>query len=137
MMDKKNVLFVCVGNSGRSQIAEAFFNHLTPANFKATSAGTKPASRVSSNVIQVMREVGIDINDAKPKQLTPEMVKKADKIILMGCIDQASCPAFILEDKSKLEDWRIPDPKDEPIERVREIREQIYARILELVQTLG
>ena len=81
----KTVLFVCVGNAGRSQMAEAFFNHLASGKDKAMSAGTKPASAVDPRTIDVMREVGIDISGNKPKALTMEMLEQADRVITMGC----------------------------------------------------
>ncbi|MBI5252871.1 MAG: arsenate reductase ArsC [Euryarchaeota archaeon] len=122
------VLFVCVGNSARSQMAEAIFNKIAGKK-EAQSAGTQPADKVSSKAIAVMREIGIDISMRKPKLLTREMVEKTEKIITMGCLDSASCPLFLLEDKSKLEDWKIEDPRDKPIEKVREIRDEIKRRV--------
>ncbi len=117
------VLFVCVGNAARSQIAEALFNQRAPANFTAMSAGTQPAESVSSKAIEAMKEIGIDISKAKPKLLTQEMVEKADRIITMGCINQSSCPAFLIKDKSKLEDWVIEDPRGKPLQKVRKVRD--------------
>ncbi len=130
------VLFVCVGNSGRSQMAEAIFNHVAPKNMQAMSAGTRPAARVSRKTVEVMREIGLDISTAKPKKLTPEMVEEADKIITMGCLNESSCPAFLLKDKTKLDDWKIEDPKDLSLEKVREIREQIADKVMDLISEL-
>ncbi len=130
------VLFVCVGNSGRSQMAEALFNSVAPKNIVAVSAGTKPARRVSRKAARVMREIGLDISAAKPKLLTPEMADGAEKIITMGCIEESACPVFLLKDKSKIEDWGIMDPKDLPIDKVREIRGEIAERVMELLMEL-
>ena len=130
------VLFVCVGNSGRSQMAEAIFNYVAPKNMRAMSAGTRPAARVSRKTVEVMREIGLDISTAKPKKLTLEMVEEADKIITMGCLNESSCPAFLLKDKTKLDDWRIEDPKDLSLEKVREIREQIADKVMDLISEL-
>jgi arsenate reductase len=130
------VLFVCVGNSARSQMAEAIFNSAAPKGISAMSAGTEPARRVSRKAVRVMREIGLDISAAKPKLLTPGMVDGADKIITMGCLEESSCPVFLLRDKSKLEDWGITDPKDLPIDEVREIREGIADRVMGLLKEL-
>jgi len=125
----KTILFVCVGNSGRSQMAEAFFNHYAQGKAKALSAGTDPAPSVSRTVISVMKEVGIDISDKKPKPLTPEMIDQANLVITMGCGAEAACPASWVETR----DWELEDPKDKPIEKVREIRDEIKARVLKLL----
>lgn len=122
---------MCVGNAARSQMAEALFNKIAGKK-EARSAGTQPAEKVSSKAIAVMREIGIDMSMQRPKMLTREMVEKAEKIITMGCLDSASCPLFLLEDKSKIEDWKIEDPRGKPIEKVREIRDEIRRRVEEL-----
>ena len=126
----KTVLFVCVGNSGRSQMAEAFFNHLAKEKAKALSAGTEPASTVDPTVIKLMKEVGIDISGNKPKPLTPEMIDQANLVITMGCGAEAACPASWVETR----DWGLEDPKDKPIEKVREIRDEIKTRVLNLLK---
>ena len=126
----KTVLFVCVGNAGRSQMAEAFFNHLADGKARAMSAGTKPASEVSPVVIQAMKEVGIDIGSNRPKKLTPEMLDKAERVITMGCGAENVCPATWVE----TEDWELDDPKGQNIEKVREIRDQIKARVEKLLK---
>ncbi|MFH1774415.1 MAG: arsenate reductase ArsC [Methanobacteriota archaeon] len=128
------VLFVCVGNSARSQIAEALFNKIAGKK-EAQSAGTEPAEKVSPKAVEAMREIGTDISMQKPKLLTQEMVEKAEKIITMGCLNSASCPLFLLEDKSKIEDWKLHDPRSKPIEKVREIRDEIGRRVEELAKT--
>ena len=128
----KTVLFVCVGNSGRSQMAEAFFNHLAKGKARAISAGTEPASAVSRTAIEAMREVSIDISKNKPKALTPEMLDRASMVVTMGCGAEAACPASWVE----THDWALEDPKDKPIEKVREIRDEIKAKVVELLKEL-
>ena len=128
----KTVLFVCVGNSGRSQMAEAFFNHLAKGKTKALSAGTEPASVVDPTAVKVMKEVGIDISGNKPKPLTPEMIDQANLVITMGCGAEAACPASWIETR----DWGLEDPKDKPIEKVRQIRDEIKARVINLLQEI-
>ena len=131
----KTALFVCIHNSGRSQIAEAFFNRAAKGNAKGISAGTQPADKLNPMVVQVMKEVGIDISGNKPKALTPEMVESADRMITMGCGDDAAglCPAKIIE----TEDWAIEDPKGKPVEAVRRIRDEIKKKVGVLVRELA
>jgi len=124
------VLFVCVGNAGRSQMAEAFFNQAASGKAMALSAGTKPASAVDPRTIEVMREVGIDISRNKPKALTMEMMDQADRVVTMGCGVEGVCPASFVQ----TEDWQLEDPKGQPIEEVRRIRDEIRARVLRLLQ---
>ena len=126
----KTVLFVCVGNAGRSQMAEAFFNHLANGKARAISAGTKPASAVDPKTIEVMREVGIDISAARPKALTMEMLDQADRVVTMGCGVEGVCPASFVE----TEDWQLEDPKGKPLEEVRRIRDEIRAKVLKLLE---
>jgi arsenate reductase len=126
----KTVLFVCVGNSGRSQIAEAFFNQAASGEARAISAGTKPASAVDPRTIEVMREVGIDISAARPKVLTMEMLEQAERVVTMGCGVEGVCPASFVE----TEDWQLEDPKGKPIEDVRRIRDEIKARVQALLK---
>ena len=128
----KTVLFVCVGNSGRSQMAEAFLNHFAKGQARAISAGTEPASTVDPTVIKVMKEVGIDISGNKPKALTPEMIDQANLVITMGCSAEAACPASWVETR----DWALEDPKDKPIEKVREIRDEIKAMVVMLLKEI-
>ncbi len=128
----KNVLFVCVGNSGRSQIAEAFFNHLAQGKARATSAGTNPANIIDPKVVQIMKEVGLDISSNQPKKLTVEMLNQADKVITMGCGAEKACPATFIE----TEDWELEDPKGQNIERIREIRDQIKTRVEKLIKEM-
>jgi arsenate reductase len=129
----KKVLFVCVGNSGRSQMAEAFFNHLAGGKAQAFSAGTNPASSVDPTVVQLMLEVGIDISEKHPKKLTLEMLDETDRVVTMGCGVEQSCPATFVQ----TEDWGLEDPKGQPVEKVREIRDEIRKRIEELLQGLS
>jgi protein-tyrosine-phosphatase len=127
----KTVIFVCVGNAGRSQMAEAFFNQAAGGKARALSAGTKPASAVDPRTIEVMREVGIDISRNKPKAPTMEMLEQADRVITMGCGVEGVCPASFVE----TEDWQLEDPKGKSIEDVRRIRDEIRAKVLKLLET--
>ena len=131
----KTVIFVCVRNSGRSQMAEAFFNQMAEGKAIALSAGTQPGDKVHPEVIAAMREVGIDISGNKPKILTMEMIEKADKMITMGCGADAGglCPASFIE----TEDWALEDPKDKPLEQVRAIREDIKKRVMNLIREIA
>ena len=118
-------LFVCVHNSGRSQMAEGFFNHLAGGRARAVSAGTTPADRVQPEAVQVMGEVGIDIGRQRPKLLTPAMIAGAARVITMGCGVEGVCPATFVP----TEDWGLDDPQGQPIEKVREIRDEIRRRV--------
>lgn len=124
------VLFVCVENAGRSQMAEAFANKLGRGKIEASSAGTMPADRVNPIVVEVMREKGYDLSRDRPKRVTDQMVLEADEIIVMGCSAEGFCPANLLP---KVKDWAIEDPKDKSIEKVREIRDQIEAKVKALI----
>ncbi len=126
----KRILFVCVENAGRSQMAEAFASHLGKANLVVSSAGNKPASKVNPIVVQVMKEKGIDISMNKSKMLTFQMAQDADLIVTMGCNDQGICPGPFFKPTI---DWKLEDPKGKPIEKVREIRDEIERRVRELV----
>ena len=124
------VLFVCVGNSGRSQMAEAFFNQAASSKARAISAGTKPAGAVDPRTVEVMREVGIDVSVAKPKALTMEMLDQADRVVTMGCGTEGVCPASFVE----TEDWQLEDPKGKSLEEVRRIRDEIKTRVTRLLE---
>jgi protein-tyrosine-phosphatase len=127
----KKVLFVCVENAGRSQMAEAFGRAY---GLEASSAGTVPAEKVNPLVIQVMRERGVSLQ-GKPKTLTEDMVREADLVVTMGCSVQQVCPKPMVEQmEKKLQDWHIEDPKGKPIEDVRKIANQIETRVLELLK---
>jgi len=126
----KRVLFVCVENAGRSQMAEAFAKTYGEGKLEATSAGTMPAKDVNPVVVQVMREKGIDLSGNKPKLIISKMVQEVDMIIVMGCSAEGFCPAPLL---NKVIDWEIEDPKGKPIEKVREIRDQIERKVKALI----
>jgi arsenate reductase len=128
----EEVLFICVGNSSRSQMAEALFNHLARGRAGAVSAGTEPARTLDPNAVAVMAEIGIDISGQKPKALTQEMVDNATRRISMGCGVEESCPAWARPD----EDWDLDDPHHQPIEVVRRIRDQIRSRVEALIREL-
>ncbi len=127
----KTVLFVCVHNSGRSQMAEALLNEMAGGRVRAVSAGTAPAGEVNPVVVAAMKEVGLDISKRKPKLLTLPMIEQADRMITMGCGAEAEtiCPAGTI----KTEDWALDDPMGQPLEKVREIREQVRARVKALL----
>lgn len=121
------MLFVCVHNAGRSVMAEALFNALADGQAEAKSAGTVPGGAPHPAVVEAMREVGVDVSGHLGRLLTDEMVRSADRVITMGCaVDEETCPAVLYAD---VEDWGLPDPKGQPIERVREIREEIRRRV--------
>ncbi len=130
----KTVLFVCVHNSGRSQMAEAFFNKLARGRARALSAGTQPGDKVNPVVVEAMKEAGIDISGNRPRALTMDMVEGADRMITMGCgaDAQAVCPASFIE----TEDWALEDPHGKPIEEVRRIRDEVNQRVTRLVQEM-
>lgn len=131
---KNTILFVCVENAGRSQMAEGFFRKYAPEGYEPASAGTKPISQVNPPAIQVMNEIGIDISKQRSKDLSEDMMRNSDKIINMGCMDKNFCPTLFIP---KVIDWGIEDPKDKPIERVREIRDEIESRIKELATDIS
>jgi arsenate reductase len=127
-----SVLFVCLHNAGRSQMSEALFTRSADGAHQALSAGTTPAGRVYPEVIDVMRELDIDLSDHTPKLLTRELAEPADIIITMGCGDQ--CP-FI--PGKRYIDWELPDPAGQPIEAVRTIRDEIARRVQALITELS
>jgi protein-tyrosine-phosphatase len=122
----KKILFVCVENSGRSQIAEAFVKTYGKGKVEAMSAGTMPAKEVNPIVVEIMLEKGIDLSGNTPKLITNQMVQEADMIIVMGCSAEGFCPAPLL---NKVVDWGIEDPKGKPVEKVREIRDEIEKKV--------
>ena len=130
---EKIILFVCVENAGRSQMAEGFFNKSAPEGYRAVSAGTKPVSQINPDVIDVMRQVGIDISNQKSKEITEDMMRNSFKTVNMGCMDKESCPTLFLPN---VIDWNLEDPKDKPIEKVREIMDEVEQRVKELVASL-
>ena len=125
------ILFLCRQNAGRSQMAEAFFKRLAPEH-EALSAGSAPADRVHPAVVEVMKEVGIDLAGRKPRRVDQAMLDRADHVISMGCDDPAVCDY----PGRKVEDWGIPDPSGKPIDEVRRIRDLLRARVEELVRRL-
>ena len=125
LLDMATVLFVCLQNAGRSQMSQALFVRAADG---AQQAGTTPADQVHPEVVQVMRELDIDLADRTPKLLTPELAQQADIVVTMGCGDQ--CP-FI--PGKRYIDWELPDPAGQPIERVREIRDEIAHRVAQLI----
>jgi len=133
MDDTKNILFMCVENAGRSQIAEAFFKKYAPSKFTAISAGTAPSVHLNPLVVQVMKEIGIDMSKQKPKLLSDSLIKNSSKTINMGCIDKESCPALLVKD---ILDWNISDPKEKSLEDVRKIRDQIKSEVMSLIRSL-
>ncbi len=129
----KKVIFACVHNAGRSQMAAALFNKLgDPSKARALSAGTAPADRVHPVVVAVMQEEGLDLSRAHPQKLTPDLAAGAELLITMGCGDD--CPYL---PGVRRDDWPLPDPKDQPIERVRAIRDDIRARVASLIAREG
>ena len=129
----KTVLFACIHNAGRSQMAAAWFNALAdPALARAVSAGTEPGARVHPEVLESMKEVGIDLSTAQPRKLTPELARESALLVTMGCGE--ACPSV---PGLRREDWPLEDPKGKPLERVRGIRDDIRARITKLLGDLG
>ena len=127
------VIFACVHNAGRSQMAAAFFNAVAdPGRAKAVSAGTEPGDHVHPVVVDVMREVGIDLSGQKPQRLSDDLARGASLLVTMGCGE--SCPYV---PGLRRDDWPLTDPKGRPIEEVREIREEIRTRVAQLVMANG
>jgi arsenate reductase (thioredoxin) len=133
--EKKNplLLFVCVHNAGRSQMAEAFAKRY---GLKASSAGTVPASQVNPIVVEAMKEKGIDISSNVPRVLTSEMIREAGLVVTMGCSVEEACPRPMLAQmQKKLVDWDLPDPRGKPIAEVRKIRDEIEKRVMALSES--
>jgi arsenate reductase len=129
----KRVIFACVHNAGRSQMAAALFNELADrARVVALSAGTEPAERVHPEVVTAMREVGVDLSSAVPTRLTPELAAGATLLVTMGCGE--ACPVV---PGLRRDDWPLPDPKGRAIELVREVRDEIRTRVAALVRSEG
>jgi arsenate reductase len=122
----KTILFACVHNAGRSQMSAAFFNAIAdPAKAVGISAGTEPGVRVHPEVVEAMKEVGIDLSAVKPQLITPKMAAEVNYLVTMGC--GAVCPVI---PQIRREDWPLEDPKGKPVERVRQIRDDIRERVL-------
>jgi arsenate reductase (thioredoxin) len=130
----KRVLFVCVENAGRSQMAEGFFRKYAPRGYATLSAGTKPLGHINPLAIEVMKEVGIDIGNQKSKDITEDMMRDSTKIVNMGCMDKLFCPTLFIPN---VIEWGIEDPKGKPIEKVREIRDDIDRRVRHLAAELN
>ncbi|HMI32636.1 MAG TPA: arsenate reductase ArsC [Propionibacteriaceae bacterium] len=128
MADKPSVLFVCVHNAGRSQIAAGYLNQLSGGEIEVRSAGSEPADKINPIAVQAMAEDGIDIAAERPKILTAEAVKASDVVITMGCGD--SCPYY---PGKRYEDWVIDDPAGQDLDHVRPIRNQIRQRVENLI----
>lgn len=127
------VLFACVHNAGRSQMAAALFGlEADPAKARAISAGTQPGPHVHPEVIDAMREVGVDLSGVRPQRLTDELARQAQVLITMGCGD--ACPVV---PGATRDDWPLEDPKGKPVERVRAIHEEISGRVRALVEARG
>ena len=126
-----HVLFVCLHNAGRSQISQALFERAAEGRHTAESAGTTPADRVHPEVIEAMRELGVDVSQRTPRRLTTEMAERADVVVTMGCGDE--CP--YIPGKRYL-DWDLPDPRGRPLEEVRATRDEIDGRVRLLLEQL-
>ncbi|MFI6834024.1 arsenate reductase ArsC [Kribbella sp. NPDC050241] len=130
-MSKPAVLFVCIHNAGRSQMAAGWLRHLAGDIIEVRSAGSEPANQINPVAVEAMREVGIDITGAVPHILATEDVRHSDVVITMGCGD--ACPIF---PGKRYEDWELTDPAGQPIEVVREVRDDIRGRVEKLVAEL-
>jgi arsenate reductase len=126
-----NVLFVCLQNAGRSQMSQALFAKAAGARHRSRSAGTTPADHVHPEVLEVMRELGIDLADRVPQPLTAELARWADVMVTMGCGDQ--CPSV---PGTRYIDWELPDPAGQPLDEVRATRDEIARRVRELLGAL-
>lgn len=131
MSYKPIVLLVCVHNAGRSQMAAGWLKQIAGDQIEVFSAGSEPADQINPTAVEAMREVGIDISGETPKILTSETVAKADVVVTMGCGD--TCPYF---PGKRYEDWELTDPAGQPIDVVREVRDNIKARIETLISEL-
>ena len=129
----RTVLFVCVHNSGRSQMAEAFFNRMVNSRAIAHSAGTYPGDQVNHTVVKAMAELGMDLSQKQPQLLTQDMLDAAERVITMGCNVEEACPANLVP----TEDWGLEDPKDKPLDRIREIRNEVQRRVEALIREMG
>jgi protein-tyrosine-phosphatase len=126
------VLFVCLHNAGRSQMSEALFTRVAGGEHEARSAGTAPAGRVHPEVVEVMREIGVDLAGRRPRRLSTEMAEWADVVVTMGCGDD--CPYV---PGARYLDWDLPDPKGRPLDAVRDTRDEIERRVSALARELA
>ena len=129
----KNILFVCVENAGRSQMAEAFFKKYAKNSFNVISAGTDPSDNLNPVVVSVMNEIGIDLKNQQPQLLSTSMITNSNKTVNMGCMDKESCPSLFVKD---IDNWNMDDPKGKSIDDVRKIRDQIKHNVLDLLDSL-
>lgn len=129
--ERPSVLFVCVHNAGRSQMAAAYVSHLSEGRVEVRSAGSAPADSINPVVADALAEVGIDISNEVPKVLTVDAVKQSDVVITMGCGD--ACPVF---PGKRYEDWQLADPAGQGLDAVRPIRDEIRARVVQLLSEL-
>lgn len=128
------IAFVCIENAGRSQIAAAFARRMRANGVTVLSGGTRPAPRVHSAVVEVMREVGIDLSHDVPRAITPAELLSSDMVVTMGCAADDVCPATFRGDAV---DWALPDPAGKPIEEVRRIRNEIERRVVALLEEVS
>ncbi|HEY7048459.1 MAG TPA: arsenate reductase ArsC [Jatrophihabitantaceae bacterium] len=131
MSDKPTVLFVCVHNAGRSQMAQGWLTYLAGDTIEARSAGSEPADQINPAAVEAMHEVGIDITTEHPKILTTDAVQQSDVVITMGCGD--TCPIY---PGKRYEDWDLTDPAGHPLDLVRQVRDDIKTRVEQLVRQL-
>jgi arsenate reductase len=133
MPESKKILFVCVENAGRSQMAEGFFRKYAPKGYEPVSAGTKPTPEINPIAVEAMKEIGIDLTKQKPKILTNEMINDSILSVNMGCMDKTECPALFMNNSV---DWNIEDPKGRSLDQVRKIRDNIEQKVREICKTL-
>jgi len=130
-MGRPEVLFVCVHNAGRSQMAAAFLERLSGDTIRVRSGGTQPGDSINPGVVKAMREVGIDLSERRPRPLEDELVREADVVVTMGCGDE--CPVY---PGKRYEDWDLPDPSGRSLKEIREIRDSIEGRVRALRDSL-
>ena len=131
-MPENDVIFVCVENAGRSQMAEAFFRKYAK-NLNVTSAGTKPSSQLNPIVVEAMKEIGINLQSHNPKNISNDLIQNSRTKVNMGCMDKESCPALFVDD---VVNWNITDPKGKSLDEVRKIRDEIELQVKQLVESL-
>jgi arsenate reductase len=132
MADLPTVLFVCIHNAGRSQMAAAWLEHLAPGRVRVLSGGSEPAASLNPQAVAAMAEVGIDLSARSPQPWTEAVIRSADVVITMGCGD--TCPFF---PGRRYEDWEVPDPAGRPLSEVRLIRDELKTRVRRLAASLG
>ncbi|MFX0102607.1 MAG: arsenate reductase ArsC [Candidatus Hodarchaeota archaeon] len=136
MATNYKIIFACVGNSCRSQMAEGFAKKIAPENVEIVSAGTQPSSEVKPNAIAVMKEIDIDISGHNPKVLTTKMLKNATHFIGMGCEVMESCPVPLVEGELVIEDWGLEDPAGKDLDFFRKTRDMIQEKVKYLIESL-